>query len=49
MELFLLGLSTAFFGTFLTTSASLLATRLFKDKKKTTQSSPNVVVVLIII
>jgi len=49
MEIFLYALITAFIGTFVTTSAKLIATHLFGDKKKTTQASPNVVVVLIIL
>ena len=49
MEFFFLGLSTAFFGSFVTASANTLAARLFGGKKKATQSSANVVVVFFIL
>jgi len=49
MEIFLLGLITAFFGTFVTTSAKLIATRFFEENKKTTHSSDNVIMVVFVI
>ena len=48
MDFFILGLVTAFVGSFLTTTANHLATRLFGEKKKTTHASHNVTVVVLI-